>query len=64
MLGTYMQGIIDQFRKGSKFVTRFLIRFSLLTLYKHSNLSGKTPKGAFQNVLNKSIPNNAIATTE
>ena len=23
--------------------------------------SGKTPKGAFQNVLNKSIPNNATA---
>ena len=33
----YTQGIIDQFRMGSKFVTRFLIRFSqLLTLYKHS----------------------------
>ena len=35
----YTQGIIDQFRMGSKFVTRFLIRFSqLLTLYKHSQV--------------------------
>ena len=35
----YTQGIIDQFHMGSKFVTRFLIRFSeLLTLYNYSQV--------------------------
>ena len=65
LIVVYTQGIIDQFRMGSKFVTRFkfLIRFSqLLTLYKYSQAVKHQKMHAKMCWTNQYIPNNDAAT--